>query len=87
VASPGGSQSPEVERPEFGDIQDATLSLTLSLFLDRQEFPASFAADVSPREAAFMADLQVPWGVDALAGTVSDPRLAKPAELVPDRDR
>ena len=43
------------------------------LFLDREKFPASFAADVSAEEAAFMADSQVPWGVDALGGTISEP--------------
>jgi pimeloyl-ACP methyl ester carboxylesterase len=42
------------------------------LFLDREKFPASFAHDVSDEEAAFMADSQVPWGVDALGGTVSE---------------
>ena len=35
--------------------------------------PSSFAADVTAREAAFMADSQVPWGLEALNGTVSDP--------------
>jgi pimeloyl-ACP methyl ester carboxylesterase len=43
------------------------------LFLDREKFPASFAADVSPEQAAFMADSQVPWGVDALGGSITDP--------------
>jgi pimeloyl-ACP methyl ester carboxylesterase len=43
------------------------------LFLDRAKFPASFAADVSAEQAAFMADSQVPWGVDALGGTISEP--------------
>jgi pimeloyl-ACP methyl ester carboxylesterase len=43
------------------------------LFLDREKFAASFAADVPAREAAFMADSQVPWGVEALGGTISDP--------------
>ena len=43
------------------------------LFLDRAKFPASFAADVSPDLAAFMADAQVPWGVGALGGTISAP--------------
>src|SRR5262249_48574806 len=38
------------------------------LFLDRAKFPASFAADVSAEAAAFMADSQVPWGVQALSG-------------------
>ena len=43
------------------------------LFLDRAKFADSFAADVAPEEASFMADSQVPWGVDALAGAVTDP--------------
>jgi pimeloyl-ACP methyl ester carboxylesterase len=43
------------------------------LFLDRAKFHASFAADVSAEQAAFMADSQVPWGVDALGGTISEP--------------
>jgi len=43
------------------------------LFLDRAKFPASFAADVSPDVAAFMADSQVPWGVQALDGTIKEP--------------
>jgi pimeloyl-ACP methyl ester carboxylesterase len=43
------------------------------LFLDKAKFPASFAADVSPDAAAFMADSQVPWGVEALGGTISEP--------------
>jgi pimeloyl-ACP methyl ester carboxylesterase len=43
------------------------------LFLDKTKFAASFAADVEPEKAAFMADSQVPWGVEALAGTISDP--------------
>src|SRR6476659_10228561 len=38
------------------------------LFLDREKFPASFAGDVSAQQAAFMADSQVPWGVEALGG-------------------
>jgi pimeloyl-ACP methyl ester carboxylesterase len=43
------------------------------LFLDRAKFRASFAADVSPETAAFMADSQVPWGVAALDGAVTEP--------------
>jgi len=43
------------------------------LFLDRAKFPASFAGDVEPDAAAFMADSQVPWGVEALKGTISEP--------------
>jgi pimeloyl-ACP methyl ester carboxylesterase len=43
------------------------------LFLDKTKFAASFAADVSPDLAEFMADSQVPWGVNALSGTISEP--------------
>jgi pimeloyl-ACP methyl ester carboxylesterase len=43
------------------------------LFLDREKFADSFAADVEPAQAAFMADSQVPWGVEALGGAVTDP--------------
>ena len=43
------------------------------LFLDKAKFAASFAADVSPELAEFMADSQVPWGVEALGGTISQP--------------
>jgi pimeloyl-ACP methyl ester carboxylesterase len=42
------------------------------LFLDREKFHDSFAADVDAELAAFMADSQVPWGVDALEGTISE---------------
>jgi len=43
------------------------------LLLDKAKFPASFAGDVDNEKAAFMADSQVPWGVDALSGTISEP--------------
>src|SRR5262245_42039841 len=43
------------------------------LVLDRTKFRASFAADVSADAAAFMADSQVPWGLEALNGAVSEP--------------
>jgi pimeloyl-ACP methyl ester carboxylesterase len=43
------------------------------LFLDKAKFSASFAADVDTEKAAFMADSQVPWGVAALSGTISEP--------------
>jgi pimeloyl-ACP methyl ester carboxylesterase len=43
------------------------------LFLDKAKFAASFAADVDPATAAFMADSQVPWGAAALGGTISEP--------------
>jgi pimeloyl-ACP methyl ester carboxylesterase len=43
------------------------------LFLDRDKFHVSFAGDVDADQAAFMADSQVPWGVDALGGQVTEP--------------
>ena len=43
------------------------------LLLDRTQFGASFAGDVSPDMAAFMADSQVPWGLEALNGVVTNP--------------
>jgi pimeloyl-ACP methyl ester carboxylesterase len=50
------------------------------LFLDREKFRASFAADVDAERAAFMADSQVPWGVEALSGKISEPAWkAKPS--------
>jgi len=50
------------------------------LFLDRDKFHASFAGDLPASQAAFMADSQVPWGEDALAGTISEPAWrTKPA--------
>ena len=57
------------------------------LFLDREKFHASFAADLSEEEAAFMADSQVPWGVDALGGNDQRGRVAEQAKLVPRHDR
>jgi len=46
------------------------------LFLDAAKFHASFAADVGADKAAFMADSQVPWGVNALSGEVTQPAWA-----------
>ena len=43
------------------------------LFLDRDKFAAAFAADVPEKLAAFMADSQVGFGVDALTGVISEP--------------
>ncbi|WOX13829.1 alpha/beta hydrolase [Streptomyces sp. N50] len=43
------------------------------LLLDRDKFHASFAADVPVAEAEFMADAQVPWGLDALRGAIGEP--------------
>src|SRR5437867_1166063 len=58
---PPGAPAPPILPPQSG-----------FLFLDKAKFPASFAADVEPEKAAFMADSQVPWGVEALSGTVGE---------------
>jgi pimeloyl-ACP methyl ester carboxylesterase len=42
------------------------------LMLDNEKFAASFAADLPKDQAEFMANSQVPWGVQALEGTVSE---------------
>jgi pimeloyl-ACP methyl ester carboxylesterase len=57
---PPGAPGPPILPPQDG-----------FLLLDKAKFPASFAADVDPKRAAFLADSQVPWGVGALAGTVT----------------
>lgn len=43
------------------------------LLLDRTKFAASFAADVRPELASFLADSQVPWGLEALNGQIRAP--------------
>jgi len=57
---PPGAPVPPILPPQSG-----------YLFLDKAKFRASFAADVDTEKATFMADSQVPWGVDALKGTIS----------------
>ena len=59
------------------------------LFLDRARFAESFAADVAPEKAQFMADSQVPWGLEALNGAVTTPAWkSKPSwYLVATNDR
>jgi pimeloyl-ACP methyl ester carboxylesterase len=59
---PPGAPVPPILPPEDG-----------FLFLDRTKFAASFAADVDPELAQFMADAQVPWGVEALSGQITKP--------------
>ncbi|MFF4960356.1 alpha/beta fold hydrolase [Streptomyces sp. NPDC001222] len=57
------------------------------LFLDRDKFAASFAGDLPRAQAEFMADSQVPWGLDALNGAVSQPAWqTKPAWYLVARD-
>ncbi len=43
------------------------------LFLDKAKFAASFAGDVDSEKAGFMAESQVPWGVKALNGAITEP--------------
>ncbi len=59
---PPGASVPPILPPQDG-----------FLFLDKDKFAASFAADVNKDKANFMASSQVPWGVDALGGAVSTP--------------
>ena len=50
------------------------------LALDKAKFAEAFAANIDPEKAAFMADSQTPWGLEALAGTISQPAWkAKPS--------
>src|SRR2546429_1528014 len=58
---PPGAPVPPIMPPQDG-----------YLFLDRTEFRASFAADVSPEPASFMADSPGPWGLEALNGAVTE---------------
>src|SRR5579862_3329084 len=60
--APQGAPAPPILPPQDG-----------YLFLDKAKFPAAFAADVSPDVASFMADSQVPWGVEALSGAITQP--------------
>lgn len=59
------------------------------LLIDRTAFPAAFAADVAPETARFMADSQVPWGVQAFTGKITAPAWkTKPSwYLIPKDDR
>ncbi len=59
---PPGAAVPPILPPEQG-----------FLFLDKTKFRDAFAADVDADTAAFMADSQVPWGVGALGGAVTQP--------------
>ena len=50
------------------------------LLLDKEKFHGAFAADLSAAEARFLADSQVPWGLDAVGGAVTEPAWrAKPS--------
>ena len=58
--------APDAPVPPILPPQDGFLAL------DKAKFAASFAADVEPSLAEFMAASQVPWGVDALNGAVTE---------------
>jgi pimeloyl-ACP methyl ester carboxylesterase len=67
--APPGTPLPPILPPQDG-----------FLLLDKAKFPAAFAGDVDPERAAFMADSQVPWGLAAVSGTISEPAWrAKPS--------
>ncbi len=69
----GESVSSLIENPPPGAPVPPILSPQDGfLFLDQAKFPASFAADLSPAKASFMAASQVPWGLAALTGTVTE---------------
>ncbi|WP_340539540.1 alpha/beta hydrolase [Nocardioides sp. GXZ039] len=73
---PAGSPVPPILPPEDG-----------FLYLDREKFPASFAADLSPEDARFMADAMPGWGVAAAEAKVSDPAWkSKPSHYLIARD-
>jgi len=59
---PAGAPVPPILPPENG-----------FLFLDKEKFPGSFAGDVARERAEFMAESQVPWGLEALNGAVTKP--------------
>jgi pimeloyl-ACP methyl ester carboxylesterase len=59
--APPGAPAPPIMPPVDG-----------FLLLDRAKFPAAFAGDVNPEQAAFMADSQVPWGLEAVSGTITE---------------
>ena len=57
---PPGASVPPILPPQDG-----------FLTLDKTKFAAAFAGDVDPTTAQFMADAQVPWGVEAAGGAVT----------------
>ncbi|WP_066366910.1 alpha/beta fold hydrolase [Herbidospora mongoliensis] len=67
-----GAASPPILPPVDGFLR-----------LDPEKFHEAFAADLPAAQAAFMADSQVPWGVAALGGVISEPAWrAKPSWYV-----
>jgi pimeloyl-ACP methyl ester carboxylesterase len=62
ASAPPGAPVPPILPPSEG-----------YLFLDRAKMPAAFAGDVDAATAGFMADSQVPWGLDALGQQITTP--------------
>lgn len=60
-SAPAGAPAPPILPPQDG-----------FLLLDPEKFPAAFAGDVNPEVAKFMAISQVPWGLEAVSGTVTN---------------
>ena len=60
--APPGAPVPPILPPQNG-----------FLFLDPAKFADSFAADIPRDRAEFLANSQVPWGLDALNGAVTSP--------------
>ncbi|WP_214401094.1 alpha/beta fold hydrolase [Pseudonocardia lacus] len=75
---PPGSPAPPILPPVDG-----------FLLLDRERFPAAFAADLPAADARFLADSQLPWGLEAVGGAITDPAWrARPSwYLVAAQDR
>jgi pimeloyl-ACP methyl ester carboxylesterase len=59
---PPGAPVPPILPPQDGFLK-----------LDSDKFAVSFAADVDTKVAKFMADSQVPWGLEALGGKITTP--------------
>jgi pimeloyl-ACP methyl ester carboxylesterase len=62
TAEPTPGHTPPPYRPPVAGL----------MFLDAAEMPATFAADVDPATAAFMAAAQVGWGMAAWTGVIGE---------------
>jgi pimeloyl-ACP methyl ester carboxylesterase len=69
----GESVASLISKPAPGATAPTIVEQNGALVVDEAQFHASFAADVDPLTAAFMAASQPPWGLEAMNGTVSAP--------------
>lgn len=85
----GESVASLISKPAPGAPVAPIVEQNGALVVDRAKFHDSFAADVDPQTAAFMADSQPPWGLDALNGAVGTPawKAKRSWYLVAARDR